>query len=287
MMLIAWLRGAAGDENAALVAAREALAAARQAGSAIQIARCEFAVCASVTFGATPALHGLKEIRSIVADATSKTSRALIHPLIAVLEAYRGNVDEAMRAIDETDAIYDDLGRADKLGTLRGFAQLWLDQNVEALQTFRSIDAELARAGNTSIRATVAAMLAEALRRTGNADEALESAKLSAALENPDDIESGLWWRSVQARILSDRGSNAEAEHLAREAVALAAPTQWPERRGVAALDLARVLFAAGRIEEARPAAHEARRAFEEKELLAGTRMVDDVLAQLSSAETL
>ena len=59
-------------------------------------------------------------------------------------------------------------------------------------------------------------------------------------------------WQGLQARILAARGQLAEAEELARSAVALAARTDFLNQHGDALLELAVVLDEAGRAAEAR-----------------------------------
>ena len=65
-------------------------------------------------------------------------------------------------------------------------------------------------------------------------------------------------WRSVQAQVLARRGRHDEAEALAREAVALLAPTDAVTDRGDALLALAEILALRDRPADAAAAAREA-----------------------------
>jgi tetratricopeptide (TPR) repeat protein len=65
-------------------------------------------------------------------------------------------------------------------------------------------------------------------------------------------------WQGLQARILAAGGRLAEAEELARSAVALAARTDFLNQHGDALLELAVVLDKAGRPAEARVAVTDA-----------------------------
>ena len=65
-------------------------------------------------------------------------------------------------------------------------------------------------------------------------------------------------WRGVQARVLAHRGRHDEAEALAREAVALLAPTDALTDRGDALLALAEILALRDRPADAAAAAREA-----------------------------
>ena len=72
-------------------------------------------------------------------------------------------------------------------------------------------------------------------------------------------------WRSILAKVLARRGHGAEAEELAREAVARAEATDYHSMRGDAQLDLAEVLKLAGRTDEAIGAARAAEERYEPK----------------------
>ena len=81
-----------------------------------------------------------------------------------------------------------------------------------------------------------------------------------------DDFDPRYHWRTVQARVLAQRGEFAQAEALAREAVEIVGQTDWYHQRGEAASALGEVLALAGRKDEARSAYEDARAYFERKE---------------------
>jgi hypothetical protein len=58
-------------------------------------------------------------------------------------------------------------------------------------------------------------------------------------------------WRQVRAKVRARRGELAEAERLAREAVAIGEETDLLDRQGQSYADLADVLARAHRLEEA------------------------------------
>ena len=80
-----------------------------------------------------------------------------------------------------------------------------------------------------------------------------------------EDFLAQVVWQGLLARILAARGRVAEAEELARAAVALAARTDFLNQHGDALLELAAVLAQAGRAPEARAAAGEALGLYERK----------------------
>jgi tetratricopeptide (TPR) repeat protein len=75
-------------------------------------------------------------------------------------------------------------------------------------------------------------------------------------------------WRQVRAKVLARRGEHAEAERLAREAVATGDSTEAPNDQADAHADLAEVLSLAGRADEAAEALEQALIRYERKENL-------------------
>ncbi len=91
-------------------------------------------------------------------------------------------------------------------------------------------------------------------------------------------------WRQVQARVLADRGQHTDAETLAREAVAIIERTDGLNFQGDALSDLAEILTAAGREDEAAAALAEALERYERKRNLAMARRTRRRLAELQPA---
>jgi tetratricopeptide (TPR) repeat protein len=91
----------------------------------------------------------------------------------------------------------------------------------------------------------------------------------------------------VQARVDAHRGEHAQAERLAREAVAIAEGTDALNLQGDALCDLAEVLGAAGRGDEAVAALEQALDRYDRKKNLAMVSQVHqqlDALQQAASA---
>ena len=81
--------------------------------------------------------------------------------------------------------------------------------------------------GETGILSTLAALLAEAVLAQGRDAEAEELTRTSEAAATEEDAASQIAWRTVRAVALARRNDVVEAERLAREAVALAAETDF------------------------------------------------------------
>jgi tetratricopeptide (TPR) repeat protein len=123
----------------------------------------------------------------------------------------------------------------------------------------------LERMGETNYISTTAALLAEVLFRQGDFDGAEKCTRICEELAAHDDVVSQFRWRSVRGKILASRGRFAEAETLAREAVALIRRSDDLNSQAEASLDLAEVLRLADRPLEAAGAAREALALFEAK----------------------
>jgi ATP/maltotriose-dependent transcriptional regulator MalT len=86
-------------------------------------------------------------------------------------------------------------------------------------------------------------------------EEAAEVCGVAASAGATDDIVTQVLWRGVKAKTLACLGHCEEAEELARQAVALIAPTDLLSDHGDAMLALAEVLRACSRTDESERAA--------------------------------
>ena len=92
----------------------------------------------------------------------------------------------------------------------------------------------------------------------GHYDEAAELGQLARERGLPQNLRIRGNWQGALARVQAHRGDLAEAEQLAREAVATAEQTDSLNYQGKALIDLGEVLAAAGRQTEASAAFDEA-----------------------------
>jgi Flp pilus assembly protein TadD len=81
--------------------------------------------------------------------------------------------------------------------------------------------------------------------------------------------------------VLARRGEHEAAEHLVREAVALVDPTDQLEGKAIAYTDLAIVLAAAGKRDEALDALGEAQTFYAEKGHVPGLAAVEELRSEL------
>jgi tetratricopeptide (TPR) repeat protein len=117
----------------------------------------------------------------------------------------------------------------------------------------------------------------EAERRAARARE------LNQRLNRQDPLTQSLW-RQATALVASHRGEHAEAERLAREALTNILETDCPQYQADAFCDLAEVLEAAGRRDDAIAAWQEALDRYERKEIVPLARRVRERLAALQPA---
>jgi tetratricopeptide (TPR) repeat protein len=136
----------------------------------------------------------------------------------------------------------------------------------------------------TGILSTWAPTLGRSLCALGRHEEAEPLAQQGRALGDPQDVATQALWRQVQALVHAHRGQHAEAERLAREAVAIVEETDGLNMQGDALCDLADVLAAAGRGDEAAAALAQAFERYERKHNLAMTRQVRERLSELHPA---
>jgi tetratricopeptide (TPR) repeat protein len=258
--LIAYVEGAVRCRFAASIeAAERALAHCIRGGSST--AACLGDLAAALYYGPTPAVAASRRCRSLV-ESADLAGEANVLVFLGGLEAMRGRFRDARRLVDRAETLYNDLGETalahGNCGTVRGQIELLADDPVAAEDALRTSYEALASMGDRAYVATRAAELAEAVYRNGRLDEAWRLTETSEITGGADDVPTQLLWRTVRAKLLVCDGRGAEAEALAREAVALAEATDALSLRGTVLLDLADVLARSGRSAEAAATAAQA-----------------------------
>ena len=156
-----------------------------------------------------------------------------------------------------------------------------LRQAPDVLQRGLSDLADLTELGERGWLSTVAAHAAEALYRLDRDDEAWELTETAEQTGAPSDVITNVLTRQVRAKILSRRGEHVEAERVAREAVAWGAPTDSYVSKADSYRDLAVVLSAAGKRDEALRALDDARALYDAKGHTVGVANVDGLRSEL------
>jgi class 3 adenylate cyclase/tetratricopeptide (TPR) repeat protein len=212
------------------------------------------------------AIRRCQEIRQRSGGHLAVEAQSLV--TLAHLEASRGRFDEARRLDAEGRTLLRELGlEVLAAATAHGsaFIELAAGDLDAAEAELRAGYEALDRIGEKAYLSTVAADLAEVMYRQGRLDEAERYTALSEEASDPNDLAAQIGWRAVRGKIEARRGDVKEGERLARDAVALAEDTDLLDFTGDALMDLAEVLDAADRPDEARAARERALECYERK----------------------
>ena len=256
---------------------------ARLAGARREEANAIGALALTLTWGPTPVAEAIarcEEMLSQVEGEMRLRTRVLV--ALAELHALEGDFDKARRLYSEAKTVAQDHGLQllAALQTLTGGTiELLAGDALAAEAELRWGYETLRRMGEKLSFSTNAALLAEALYRQDRVDEAETLTQVGEESAPPDDVASQTWLRGTKAKILVRRGEAAAAEHLAREAVALAERADAMTLRGDSLLALSEVLRICGRGDEARAAADQARSVYERKGNVAAARLAAEAVA--------
>jgi len=119
--------------------------------------------------------------------------------------------------------------------------------------------------GEKAWRAAVGARLAHNLAAQGRLDEARRLLLLSEESAVRDDVDAQVWIRLARAQLLSNERDDLAAEAPMREAVSLLEATDNLDMHAESLIMLAAILGSAGRSDEGKSAADEARRLAERR----------------------
>ena len=193
------------------------------------------------------------------------------------LEAMRGNFELARGLVADGLETIAGLGFSLRaaMSMQEAFYVEMLAGELEAAERIgRDAYATLERMGERGYLSTAAALLAHVLAARDELDEAERFSRTSEDAAAADDAFSQILWRSARAKIRARRGELAEAESLAREAVALAEATDLLNTQGDTLADLGEVLALAGRRDEAAAVLGRAAETLERKGNLASLALV-------------
>jgi tetratricopeptide (TPR) repeat protein len=250
-------------------AAMNGLRHARQAGDMKQQGDNLIGLLFSLMLGPTPVEAAIEECERIrQATAAIPQARAGVLSVLGPLEARRGRFDVARQLMAESRAIHEELGyRLYETGSSLQYAliELLAGDPVAAELELRRVYEALTRIGRKHFLAAVAILLARALYLQGRYDEAEEFVRAGEEALFPNDVWAQITFRGTRAKLLAQRGALAEAEQAARAGVELSRETDALEIQAEALLDLAEVLFRAGRPAEAVPLVQEASSLFARK----------------------
>jgi class 3 adenylate cyclase/tetratricopeptide (TPR) repeat protein len=234
----------------------------------------------ALAMGPTPAAEALAQLDELLPAAPAPYSLFTRAWLLAMLDRF----DEAVPLAHESNERQRELdGRQIGENRLAEIARMAGDHETAA-HHLEKLCAWLEEREQPGLLATYVALLGRELCALGQFDEAEPLARRGQELAGNDPMDiSG--WRQVQARVLAHRGEHSEAERLAREAVARLEQTDSLTWQGDGWCDLAEVLEAGGRREQAIEAWHEALDRYERKGAIPLARHVRERLAAAQAAK--
>jgi ATP/maltotriose-dependent transcriptional regulator MalT len=252
--LTAFVHGVGGRYAEAGAATKPYIEHARRAGNLRLVARACLGLANGILPGVTPVAEGILQCDALLDEVRDRQVQGIIQCIVAQLRAMHGEFEKARALYRSGRATLRDLGRgviAAQTGVDVARVELLAGDLPAAERELRSDCEFLVKAGETYVLSTVAAVFARVQREQGLDDEALALSKTAQDAAADDDVDAQVQWRTVRAPILARRGEHAEAELLARAALALAQGAEVPLLLAEAHGDLAQVLVATGRAAEA------------------------------------
>ena len=230
------------EEEAAL---EQALAHADAAGDEREAAEIKLWLGTCLCYGPAPVDVGIARTREMLEKARGvRWVEASILGMLGYLHAMADEPELARELHGRSGAILEELGMTYPLAARAvntGRIELMAGDLEAAEQQLLWGYERLEQIGETEVRSTMAAVLAQVLYEQGRDDEAERFALTSDELAAADDVYSQLLWRAALAKVRARRDGAEDARPLAEEAVRLAASTDSLSFHGWALLDLARV----------------------------------------------
>jgi class 3 adenylate cyclase/tetratricopeptide (TPR) repeat protein len=201
--------------------------------------------------------------------------------------AMLGRFDEARAILAEMRAELTERGNRSLLAWTNGQESVLLELDAGRPAAAAQLGEEGCRQfeeiGEQAMLSTAAALLGQALYALDRLDEADHWAARAAEFGANDDILTQFLWRQVAAKVLARRGKHADAEALAREAVAIAEQTDMLSLQPGVYADLAEVLTLGGKPADAAPILERALELYERKGNLVGAERARERLTDLSA----
>lgn len=269
----------------------KALREARAAGDRALEIRLAGSWVPTIVYGAVPVDEGLARLDDFTANLGDVPSiQALSLHVLGHLRARRGEFDDAAELLGTWRNHLRELGQELMFAVTASCVwdvMVLAGDYAEGERALREGFEILDRMGDKTYRNTNAAFQGQAALLQGRIDEAERLALLSRDMGTTDDVLNEALWRSLLARVHSERGRHDEARELARAAVDILESTSMLDARGDAYLDLAEVLRCGGDEPGAASAAQAACALYEQKGNLVGVRRAAALGAQPATADAM
>jgi class 3 adenylate cyclase len=267
-MVAFWVHWLATQATAAGEELRRVAEHARRAGDGGMRSRALAQYVLTLIYGPANAATMAREIAEIEEEDLGPYLAAFVHLGHSELKRLEGNLDEARRLAQRG---IDDLGSlgmgAVQAGLEQDLGQIELSagDTAAALAALLRSDAILAQVGERALRSTTQALIALAHARLGDTDAADAAIELAEQLSAAEDILNYALTHEARALLALAESDSAAAESWAKSSVQCWSRTDFIRQPAQARLDLARVLMAIGREDDAIAEASEALELYDAK----------------------
>jgi class 3 adenylate cyclase len=279
--LAAFWQGKSGESDEAFA---RGVACAQRAHSGRDEAQILIWYLISSWYGPTPAREALARCRDVLEQTSSRQVEAIARQEQAALLALSGRFDEARQSWKEGFAMLEELGlpilAAGSSQELFDIERLAGDLPAAEAVLREACDVleQLGEKGFLSTRSACLGLCLALQDRPAEAEPFLELAQ-QAMTDDASDVLNLI--HRARAAVLMSQSSLSEAEEHARQALAAIADWDMPNDKGATLAQLADILAASGRPEEAMTAYLEALELYEQKENLVAARGVTRALEAL------
>jgi DNA-binding SARP family transcriptional activator len=253
-LLAGYVRGGLHCENAEwLEAAEQALVHYKRSGW--PTSACLGEIATSLYYGPMPVSDAIRKCEELGGAVSDRAGEAHLLVWLGGLEAFADHIDHGRELVEGASTIYRELGYGMALAygcaAVLGEIELLADRPAAAEEALRASCAAFEEMNEGALLASRAAELAEAIYRQGRFGESERWVRVAEQHAASDDVGAQYLRRAVEAKLLARRESFADAERVAREAVAFAERTDALNNRAKVLLDLAEVLRLAAKSAEA------------------------------------
>jgi class 3 adenylate cyclase/predicted ATPase len=273
-----------GETNSAREQARMAAVHAAEAGDEVLRSRALNCYQRALVWGQTHAQSIAQQLRALEQQNPGPYLRAFLATARGEVCRLEGDLAKALEIGTQAIETQEALGlRVQAANNAHFVARVHMSAGdpAAAVRALTRSDRVLAEQGERSFRSTVQAALARAYAALHDRSAALAACDLSEELSAPEDVINYAITHAVRARLAAEVGDSEEAQRWASSAVDYAFQTGFPDVRAEAKLDLARVLSALGRRDDAARAAREALAIHEAKGDRPGIAETQTLLDQL------
>jgi len=274
-----------GHGGAALRRARDLLP--RAAGMGVVEQEIRVWIGAFSFFGPTPVEEALATSEEMSAGSSAGFNRERRARGLSSLLAQQGRFDEARALAADGEAWFEQIGSRADLASHRGQSmsviELLAGNPERAAELATNAHQSMTAAGNRGFSSTVATRAARAYLDLGQDAEAVRWAEIALRDSTADDYASQGPARAILARVRARAGDHDESERVAREAVAILDATDALAEIADIHADLAEVLLAGGKREEAVSEFEVALATYRRKGHLVGAGRMEARLAELEA----